>query len=115
MVSEKISFVFSVLVVPTAAVKQKYCGYGMVTEEVLIQKGIETNFAKTLARYANHGLAQSTWSSYRTVVNHIVRCEEYTGKNLCLPFDTEKTLTLVAWMIEVRELKASSIEKYLSV
>ena len=59
----------------------------MVDEEVLIGKGISPNAATSLAKYANHGLAQATWSSF------IERCERETRKKLSLQFNIEKTLT----------------------
>ena len=86
----------------------------MVDEEVLIGKGISPNAATSLAKYANHGLAQATWSSYKTVENHIDRCERETRKDLSLPFNIEKTLTFVAWLIDVRGVKSITIDKYLS-
>lgn len=67
-----------------------------------------------MTTFAHFGLAEATWSSYQTVANHIQRCEDHTGKDLSLPFTLEKTLTLVAWMIEERNLKSKIIDKYLS-
>ena len=100
--------------VPQPTTKQKYCNLGMVHEDMLVRKGVEPTAAKTLATFANFGISQSTWSSYRTVENHLERCKADTGKDLCLPFNLEKTLTFVAWLLDVRKVKAITIEKYLS-
>ena len=70
--------------------------------------------ASLLAKFANFGLAQSTWSCYKTVLNHLDRCENETGTDLSLPFNLHKTLTFVAWLMDERKVKASTIEKYLS-
>ena len=86
----------------------------MVQETTLVNKGLKPSSAKTLANYANHGLAQGTWSSYKTVWNHLSRCEEETGKDMSLPFTTETTLTFVAWLLESRKVKSVTIDKYLS-
>ena len=85
----------------------------MMKENVLIDRGIHPTAAKTLTAYANYGLAKNTWSSYQTVRNHIERCESDMNVELSLPFNVEKTLTFVAWLMEVRKVKALTIEKYL--
>ena len=102
------------MVVPTATSTQKYSNLGMVTGEVLQRKGINRIYSETLAKFANFGVSKSTWSSYRTVANHLDRCKAKTGLDTTLPFNARKTLIFVGWMIEERELKAVSIEKYLS-
>ena len=94
--------------------KTKYCQIGMVNELMLIGKGLQPSAAKALAAFANHGLAQATWSSYSTVANHLEKCENDTGKDLSLPFNTEKTLIFVAWLLEVRKVKSVTVDKYLS-
>ena len=100
--------------VPVPTAKQKYSKYGMVKESVLMNKGIQPETAQTLAHFANFGLSKSSWSSYQTVENHLERCESATGKNMSLPFTLGKTLTFVGWLIEERQVKSKTIEKYLS-
>ena len=75
---------------PVPSQKMKYCTMGMVSKEILIEKGIAPSAAKSLAKFANHGLSQSTWSSYKTVANHLERCSRETGVDMSLPFNTEK-------------------------
>ena len=96
------------------SLRNKYCQLGMVKERMLIQKGLQPSQAKLMANFANHGLAQSTWSSYSTVSNHLERCEKDTGRDLSLPFNTETTLVFVAWLLDVRKIKAVTVDKYLS-
>ena len=82
----------------------------MFNEDVLISKGVCPYAAKSLAKFANFGLSQNTWASYRTVANHLVRCESDTGTDMSLPFDLEKTLTFVAWMIEKKTLNRHQLK-----
>ena len=86
----------------------------MMSSEALLKKGVRQEAADTLVKFANMGLTQTTWSSYKTVDNHIKRCQEDTGVDLSFPFSVDKTLTLVAWMMDKRKIRANSIDKYLS-
>ena len=88
------------MVQPAATKVQKYSKNGLVDMDIYKQKGIQSTAAKSLAIYANHGLSKSTWSSYKTVCNHIERCTTEKGQDISLPFNTGKILNFVAWLID---------------
>ena len=67
----------------------------------------------TLINAANHSLAKSTWSSYKTAERHILRLEKSTGIKLRLPFGTSETLLYIGWLKNERNVSAGTIEKYL--
>lgn len=69
---------------------------------------------KTLVTAANYSLAKTTWKSYQTAENHIKKCEKQTGVKLRFPFGNRETLTYIGWLLEVRKVSASTVEKYLS-
>jgi site-specific recombinase XerC len=99
---------------PIIGERQKYSKLGLVTSEVLTECGVEPGIASILAGVANFGLSANTWRGYETIINHLKRCSTETGCNMELPFDTAKTLNLVGWMIDSRNLKGATISKYLS-
>ena len=99
--------------VPQPTTKQKYCNLGMVHEDMLVRKGVEPTAAKTLATFANFGISQSTWSSYRTVENHLERCKADTGKDLCLPFNLEKNPNFCSLVVGCQESKGNHDRKVL--
>ena len=63
-----------------------------------------------LASLANLGLAEPN----QTVINHVKRCEIEKNVNLELPFDTQKTLTFVSYLLFDRKVKAKTCYQYLS-
>ena len=71
------------------------------TKEVLIEAG-------------NHGLARSTWSTYNTAERMLATCSKQRQRRMELPLSKEDLLEFIGWLIEVRKLKAGSINSYLS-
>ena len=69
--------------------------------------------AENLTKMANFGLARRTWSTYGSAVNNLNRCQEETGIDMSLPFDSNKVLEFIAWM-KVKNLKSRSMSSYLS-
>ena len=60
------------------------------------------------------GLSKNTWQQYTCVFNHIKRCESYVGKSMQLPFDLEKTLNFIGYLIKERNCSSNTINSYLS-
>ena len=75
------------------AVRQKFSKLGLVNPEAMM--GVEQGIANILCGMANFGLSANTWESYECVINNLARCEEATGKDMQLPFDSCKMLTFV--------------------
>ena len=69
--------------------------------------------AENLAKMANFGLSGRTWATYGSAVNNLQRCQEETGIDMSLPFDSNKVLEFIAWM-KVKKLKSRSMSSYLS-
>ena len=78
------------------------------------QWNIVGEFGETLAGAMNMGLATGTWSQYKTVENHITRCSIFLNKDMSLPFDVEKTMNFIAFLIKERNCSGKTIDCYLS-
>lgn len=92
----------------------KYSTKGIFNAEAFENLNIDETQAEMLASLANLGLAESTHKVYQTVINHIKRCAIEKNVNLDLPFDTQKTLTFVSYLLFDRKVKAKTCDKYLS-
>ena len=67
-----------------------------------------------LSDRANKGLSVNTWKQYKCVFNHIKKCEELLGKSMQLPFDLEKTLNFIGYLLKDRNCSSKTIDSYLS-
>ena len=67
-----------------------------------------------LINSANNGLAKSSWSSYKTVENHLIRAQEMTGIKMSFPMDEQMVLAFIAYLLEGRKIKSASVNQYLS-
>ena len=85
----------------------------MYSEDSFRRLTISENWRKALATTANHGLAKSTWSSYRTAAKMLQRCGQETNTNMTFPLSEGKVLTFMAWMI-ARNLSANTMESYIA-
>ena len=85
----------------------------MYSEDSFKQLAISEGWRKALATVANHSLAVSTWSSYRTAARMLQRCGVDTGLRMAFPLTEEQVLTFVAWMIE-KDLSASTMDTYMA-
>ena len=92
----------------------KYSTKGIFNAEAFENLNIDETQAEMLASLANLGLAESTHKVYQTVINHIKRCAIEKNVNLDLPFDTQKTLTFVSYLLFDRKVKAKTCDKYLT-
>ena len=99
---------------PKPAAQSKYSNCGNFISDVFSNWNIDAQLCQILSDRANKGLAQNTWKQYRCVFNHIKRCERFLGKSMELPFDLEKTLNFVGYLIQERDCSAKTIHSYLS-
>ena len=67
-----------------------------------------------LADALNHAVANNTWKSYQTAANHVKRIGKELGVTLVFPFSLEDTLTYLGYLISVRRVSGSTMEKYMS-
>ena len=67
-----------------------------------------------LADALNHAVANNTWRSYQTAANHVTRISKELGITLVFPFSLEDTLTYLGYLISVRKVSGSTLEKYMS-
>ena len=98
---------------PVSSVNPKFSAKGLMLESALQLRLKDKKSAETLASMANFGLAGRTWATYGSAVNNLRRCEEETGIDMSLPFDSNKVLEFIAWM-KARDLKSRSMSAYLS-
>jgi hypothetical protein len=99
---------------PERAAQSKYSNCGNFITDVFNNWNIKPELSKILSDRANKGLAQNTWKQYRCVFNHIKKCETLMGIPMDLPFDMEKTLTFIGYLIDERNCSAKTIHCYLS-
>lgn len=62
----------------------------------------------------DHGLAKSTWSTYNTAERLLAMCSKQRNKTMDLPLSEESLLEFVGWLLEVRKVKAGTVNSYLS-
>ena len=99
---------------PEPTAQAKYGNHGNFVSDVFTNWNVDEKFSKILSDRANKGLSNNTWKQYRCVFNHIKRCEKFLGKSMDLPFNLEKTLNFVGYLIEERDCSAGTINSYLS-
>ena len=99
---------------PKTATQSKYSSCGNFISDVFNNWNIQPELSKILWDRANKGLAQNTWKQYCCVFNHIKKCETLIGIPLDLPFDLEKTLTFIGYLIQERSCSSKTIHCYLS-
>ncbi len=77
-----------------------------------MQLDLPAETAASLAALGNLGVAQNTWSTYKTAKTMIKKCETEMKADLTTPFDQRKTLIFIDYLIRVRSLKTSTINSY---
>jgi hypothetical protein len=76
--------------------------------------GLAPSLIIPLVECSNYALAANTWRSYATAERHVRRVEKYTGEKMSFPFTMKSTLTYVGYLLGVRKISGSSVEKYIS-
>jgi len=92
----------------------KYGDAGGCSAEWLISLNLPEEASRNIANMANFGLAQNTWSTYRTAEAMRLKCAKDTGEKLELPWQQRDTLIFVHWLDTVRKVSAGTISAYLA-
>ena len=101
----------------------KYSGFatghwvGMFREEEA-RLSLHANATRAMTSFvvkaANNLVAESTWRSYRPVINHLEDCEEFLETRFQADPSKSDAITFVAYLASEKELRADTISKYLS-
>ena len=75
---------------------------------------VDPRFVKGLTDATNLAISENTKSQYRTAMNHVQRCCEFTGKDMKIPFDITSTLNYIGFLQEVRKVSSNTVSQYLS-
>jgi hypothetical protein len=67
-----------------------------------------------LLEVGDHGLAKSMWSTYSTAQRMLAKCAKETKKKMELPLSQADLLEYIGWLISERNLKAGTVNSYLS-
>ena len=92
----------------------KYGNSGKCSETLFSGFKLSEGTMKVLTEAGNHGLARSTWSTYNTAERMLALCSSQRKKAMTFPLSEENLLEFVGWLMEVRKLKAGTINSYLS-
>ena len=92
----------------------KYGNNGKCSRTLFEGLNISESTKEVLIEAGNHGLARSTWSTYNTAERMLATCSKQRQRRMELPLSKEDLLEFIGWLIEVRKLKAGSINSYLS-
>jgi hypothetical protein len=100
---------------PTPAVGlRKYGTRGGCTGEMLSSFELPREVAESLAKLGNLGVALSTWNSYKSAKQMLLKCELETKTKMNLPLQERQILIFVDWLARVRGLRVTTINTYLS-
>ena len=99
---------------PTPTLPPKYNRLGGFSINTFKSHNIPHSLISSLVDSANRGISTNTQRSYKSAINHIKRVEDYSGKKLKFPFDISSTLTYIGYLLTVRKVGSSSVDKYLS-
>ena len=94
--------------------KLKYGDKGNCTAELFSSLNIPEETKKNLAKWGNFGLAQGTWSSYRTAERMWWTCMKAKRRLSQLPASQDDITIFVEWLIEDRNVKAGTVKSYLA-
>ena len=97
----------------------KYGGFtknnkGLFTEKSFAHLPISPLLLQVIIAAVNNGLAASTWQGYKGVRKHLKKCAIWSGLNMSFPMNEGQVLVFVAYLWEIRNLKAKTISNYLS-
>jgi hypothetical protein len=99
---------------PASVKGSKYGNKNRISDILFQGLNLSEGTKRVLAEAGEHGLASSTWSSYKTAERLLAMCQKDRNKSMCLPLGQESLLEFIGWLIEVRKLKTGSINSYLS-
>ena len=102
------------MVSPKPWARQKYSNQGSFDNQIFGNWNVNEDLHAILSDRANKGLIANTWKQYQTVFNHISKCEASLGISMQLPWDLDKLLNFVGYLIKVRECSSNTINSYIS-
>ena len=91
----------------------KYDTRGRYTSASFPNLNVEESWRELLASSANAGLAQSTWSAYKTGIKMFEACCVELNIQRSFPLTDKTVLAFVGWMVS-RKLAASTMNTYLA-
>ena len=98
----------------------KYCGFnvgacrGLFTKDSFSRFNLDLASVDILVKASNNSLSTQTWNNYRTVRNHIRKCQALTGREFTFPFTEEMVLSLVSYWLHYLGLQGTTVSSYLS-
>lgn len=95
-------------------VRGKYNNEGIAKSAFFKDLNVDPRFVKSLTDAANLAISKNTKSQYRTAMNHVKRCSEFTGKEMNFPFNLTSTFNYIGYLQEVRKVSSSTVSQYLS-
>ena len=102
------------LVSPKPWARQKYSNQGSFDSQIFGNWNVNDELHEILSDRANKGLSANTWKQYQTVFNHISKCEMSLGISMQLPWDLDKLLNFVGYLIKIRGCSSNTINSYIS-
>ena len=70
--------------------------------------------AQSIASLGNMGVAQSTWNTYKTAQQMLLKCAKETKTSMEMPISERQIIIFIDWLSRVRCLKGTTIDSYLS-
>ena len=92
----------------------KYGPTGNCTDQLFGDLNLPAATRDNLAKWGNYGLAQGTWSSYKTAERILLICLKKKGVKLELPISQEVVAMFIEWLLEERKVSAGMVNNYLS-
>ena len=92
----------------------KYGGRGNCSSELFGTLDIPEETKCSLAKWGNFGLAQATWSTYRTAERMFYMCFKGKGRKVEFPLSQADIAIFIDWLLEERKVSAGTVKGYLS-
>ena len=88
------------------------CQSSLAKPEV-IDSPLNSKIVSKLQSILSTGLADSSWSKYKTAYNHLKSVERDTGRDMSLPLSEQSVLWYVSYISTTRDVTAKTIEGYI--
>jgi hypothetical protein len=94
--------------------EKKYGIKGGCASELLEGLTLPPEVANSLAELGNLGVAKSTWNSYKSAKQMLLKCALESKTAMQLPLIERQILIFIDWLARVRGLRSTTINTYLS-
>jgi hypothetical protein len=81
---------------------RKYGTAGGCTKDLLSDLQLPDDVAQSLAEFGNMGVAKSTWSSYKSAKQMLMKCEKDTRNKMELPLRERDILIFIDYLARHR-------------